>query len=160
MRRNACWGMVTVIVATIVCGCTWNTYHAKSGTGDAQAPRAVFKPEKNVAISNIDGKRVFVTARNWWVPVATKTMASVMPGKHTLVIKYAQAGWSSLGCRVTIDAQPGKAYTVKAKRLPADGSQGFKAVKNPQMRKIVVWVEDVETGSKVIDETACEPVTS
>jgi hypothetical protein len=81
MRRNACWGMVTIVVAVLVCGCTWNTYNAKSGSGDPEAPRALFITEKHVAISNIDGKKVFVTARNWWVPVFTKTQASDIPGE-------------------------------------------------------------------------------
>jgi hypothetical protein len=148
-----------VIIISMATGCGMSTLTAKTGSGDPAAPRALFMTEKNVAISTIDGKNVFVTARNWWVPAVTKTKASVMPGKHTLVVTYAQTGWSSRGCRVTIDAQPGRTYLVKGKRLPFDNASGFAAVKRPQIATVVVWVEDAQTGEKVIAETECEPVT-
>lgn len=68
-----------------------------------------------MAIGDIDGKDVFVTARNWWVPVVTKTRAAVLPGEHTLHIKYAVAVWQSLGCELKVEAESGKTYRVKAK---------------------------------------------
>lgn len=48
----------------------------------------------------------------------------------------------------------------KASGYPFEGSADFTAVKNPQICKVIVWVEDAETGAKVIDETACEPLKS
>jgi hypothetical protein len=92
--------------------------------------------------------------------VVTKTRASLMPGEHTLTIKYAVTGWSSLGCRLVLDAQPGKTYIVKGKRLPDENPEGFVAAKKPQLVKVVVWVVDAETGTTVVDETDCRPVTS
>ena len=158
MRRVICLGYISIMIVLLVSGCALSTFKAKSGSGDPDAARALFKPEKNVAISDVDGKTVFVTARNWWVPVVTKTKASVIPGEHTLTIKYAQPGWSSLGCRVTIDAQPGKTYIVKGRRLPQDDAHGFVAAKKPQVVKVAVWIVDEETGATVVDETACVPI--
>jgi hypothetical protein len=147
------------LVLLLAAGCAVNTFKAKSGSGDPEASRALVKPEKNVAISDIDGKTVFVTARNWWVPIVTKTRASLMPGEHTLTITYAVTGWSSLGCQVRIDAQPGKTYIVKGQRLPYESSEGLVAAKKPQLVKVVVWVVDEESGETVVNQTDCEPLT-
>jgi len=157
------WTTIAIILMTtllVAGGCTMSTYKAKTGDGNGTAERALVKPEKNVAISRIDGKTVFVTARNWWVPVVTKTRASLMPGEHNLLITYAQTGWSSLGCQVTLDAQPGKTYVVKAKAKPFDNTTGFAAVNQPQIASVVIWVVDADTGDTVVGETACKPVTS
>lgn len=153
-------GLVAMVMVMMICGCAASTFKAKSGSGDPEAPRAILMTAKNVAISSIDGKNVFVTARNWWIPIVTKTKASLIPGEHTLVIRYAQTGWSSLGCQLKIDAQPGRTYVIKGKKMPFEGAAGFTAVMRPRAIKVVIWVEDSETGDRVIDETACEPVTS
>ena len=63
------------------------------------------------------------------------------------------------GGGTTIDAQAGKTYVVKGKRLPAGDAAGFIAVKKPRAVKVVVWIEDAETGAGVVGETACQPVT-
>ena len=159
MRRQIIRGLSMALVLLLAAGCAVNTFKAKSGSGDPEAPRALVKPEKNVAISDIDGKTVFVTARNWWIPVVTKTRASLMPGEHTLTIKYAVAGWSSLGCQVNLDAHPGKTYIVKGKRLPYENPDGFVAAKKPQLVKVVVWVVDADSGETVVSQTDCEPLT-
>lgn len=160
MKIHLWIGISVATILIMVTGCTMSTFKAKTGSGDPEATRALFTTQKNVAISSIDGKDVFVTARNFWVPVVTKTKASVLPGEHTLTIKYAQAGWSSLGCRVTFDAQSGKTYVVKGKRLPFDNASGFATVKRPQIATVVVWVEDAETGEKILPDTACRPMQS
>ena len=111
-----------------------------------------------MAISNIDGKNVFVTKRNWWVPIVTKTSAKVLPGEHTLEIKYAVAGWQSLGCRQTVDVEAGKIYRVKAKAYALDApeaSDGFVTVMKPRTAKIVVWMEDDTTNEKVSFDSGC-----
>ncbi len=149
-----------MILLSLFGGCAAVTHKAQTGDGDANAERTLVKPEKNVAISRIDGKTVFVTARNWWVPVVTKTRASLKPGEHNLVITYAQTGWSSQGCQVTLDAQAGKTYVVKAKAQPFDNATGFAAVNQPQIASVVVWVVDADTGKTVVGETACKSVTS
>lgn len=160
MKKNA-WIIITLLTGLLsVTGCAINTYNAKSGSGDPTAQRAIFAPEKNVAISSIDGNTVFVTARNWWIPVITKTKASVMPGTHTLTVKYAKTGWSSLGCEVTFDARSGKTYVVKGKQMEFDNSSGFAAVKRPRIATVVIWVEDAETGEKVFDGAECVPAPS
>lgn len=160
MKIHLWMGISIAMIFILVTGCTMSTFKAKTGSGDPEVPRALFMTQKNVAISSIDGKDVFVAARNWWVPVVTKTKASVIPGEHTLVITYAQTGWSSLGCRMIIEAQPGKTYVVKGKRLPFDNASGFVAVKRPQIATVVVWVEDTETGETIIPDTACWPQPS
>ena len=160
MKMHLWTGISAVAIFLMITGCTMSTLKAKTGSGDPESPRALFTTQKNVAISSIDGKNVFVTARNWWVPVVTKTRASVIPGEHTLVVKYAQTGWSNIGCQLTVDAQSGKTYVVKGKRLPFDNASGFVAVKRPQIATVVVWVEDTETGEKVIPDTACRPQPS
>ena len=143
-----------------VIGCGLVTVKAKSGSGDPSAPRAVILPEKNVAIKSIDGKKAFVTERNWWVLVVTKTRASVLPGEHTLEIAYAVTGWSSLGCRMILDAQPGQTYVLKAKPLPFENTPGVATIKRPQINKVVVWMEDPESGTVLVKETACTPIES
>jgi hypothetical protein len=157
------WTTIAIILMTTLLvggGCTMSTYKAETGNGDASTEWVLVKPEKNIAISRIDGKTVFVTARNWWVPVVTKTRASLKPGEHNLVITYARTGWTSQGCQVTLDAQPGKTYVVKAKAKPFDNATGFAAVNQPQIASVVVWVVDADTGETVVGETACQPLTS
>lgn len=158
MQKHLWIGIAVLLL--IASGCTTSTFKAKTGAGDSDAPRALFMTQKNIAISNIDGQDVFVTEGNWWVPVVTKTKASVIPGEHTLTITCAQTGWSSLGCRITLDAQSGKTYLVKGKRLPFDNASGFAAVKRPQIATVVVWVVDADSGETVAGETACVPVKS
>jgi hypothetical protein len=148
------------LVLLLMAGCALNTFKARTGSGDPQAPRAIVAPEKNVAISDIDGKTVFVTARNWWVPVVTNTRASLMPGEHTLTIKYAVTGWTSVGCQLTFEAQSGKRYTIHGKKLDFDNATGFAAVKQPQIISVVVWVTDTDNGEVIVDETASAPVSS
>lgn len=153
-----CLGAISVLV--LLGGCALNTLKARTGSGDPEAPRAIVAPEKNVAISDIDGRTVFVTARNWWIPVATNTKASLIPGEHTLTVKYAVTGWSSGGCRVTFNAQSGKRYIVKGKRIDFDNASGFAAVKQPRIAGVWVWVTDADTGDIVVDQTACSPAKS
>ncbi len=160
MQRKIVLTLSLVLVGMLASGCALSTFKAKSGSGDPGATRALVKPEKNVAISDIDGKTVFVTARNWWVPIVTKTRASLMPGEHTLTIRYAVTGWSSLGCRLVLDAQPGKTYIVKGQRQPYENAEGFVAAKKPQLVKVVVWVVDAETGATVIEKTDCQRTTT
>jgi hypothetical protein len=157
MKIHLWTGISAIAIFLMITGCTMSTFKAKTSSEDPESPRALFTTQKNVAISSIDGKNVFVTARNWWVPVVTKTRASVTPGEHTLVVKYAQTGWSNLGCQLTVDAQSGKTYVVKGQRLPFDNASGFPVVKRPQIATVMVWVEDAEAGEKVTDETACVP---
>lgn len=160
MKKQTWLWLGAISVFILLSGCALSTFKAKTGSGDLQAPRAIVATDKHVAISHIDGKTVFVTARNWWVPVVTKTKASLIPGEHTLTITYAVTGWTSVGCQVTLNAQPGKTYVVKGKRLDFDNATGFAAVKQPQITTVVVWVINGDGSETVIGETACAPVTS
>lgn len=146
MQRTVSLSLSIVVFAFMVTGCALNTFKARTGSGDPGAPRALIKTEKDAAISSIDGKTVFVAARNWWVPVVTKTSASVLPGQHTLVIKYAKTGWSSSGIETVLTAEPGKSYLVKVEQLDAESKEGglvFIAVKKPQTARIKVWIEEM-----------------
>lgn len=151
MQRPVSLSLSIFVIAFMVSGCALNTFKAKTGSGDPDALRAIIKTGKDAAISSIDGKTVFVTSRNWWVPIVTKTSASVLPGKHTLIIKYAKTGWSSFGIETVLNAAPGKTYLVKVERLevePKEGDLVFIAVKKPQAARIKVWLEE-STDEKV-----------
>ena len=151
MQRPVSSCLLIFVLVFMVAGCSLNTFKASTGSGDPGAPRAFIKTEKDAAISSIDGKTVFVTARNWWVPVVTKTSASVLPGQHTLVIKYAKTGWSSSGIETILSAEPGKTYLVKVGRLDAEPKEGdlvFIAVKKPQTARIKVWIEEMTTAKE------------
>ena len=146
MKRPNNASLAILVAALIATGCALNTYNAKTGSGDPGAPRAIIKTEKDAAISSIDGKTVYVTARNWWVPLVTKTRASVLPGQHTLVVKYAKTGWTSSGIETILKAKPGKTYIVKVERLDDGTKEGklvFTAEKKPQSARISVWIEEM-----------------
>lgn len=160
MKKQIWLYLCAITVFIPLSGCALNTFKARTGSGDSQAPRAIVVPEKNVAISDIDGKTVYVTARNWWIPVVTNTKASLIPGDHTLIINYAVTGWSSVGCQMTFTVQSGKRYCVKGKRIDFDNASGFAAVKKPQIVSVVVSVTDADTGEIVVDETACSPANT
>ena len=158
MKRLLSLVYFIVVVVLVVCGCSANTYKSYGWFKKPEQPPAVFKPDKNVAISNIDGKNVFVTKRNWWVPIVTKTSAELLPGEHTLEIKYAVAGWQSLGCRQTVDVEAGKIYRIKAKAYALDtpeASDGFIAVMKPRATRVVVWFENAATNEKVSFDGSC-----
>lgn len=147
MQRPISSCLTIFVLAFMVAGCALSTYKVKTGSGDPGAPRALIKTGQDAAIGSIDGKTVFITSRNWWVPIVTKTSASVLPGEHTLLIKYAKTGWSSSGIETVLNARPGKTYLVKVERLDAEPKEGelvFIAVKKPQAVRIKVWLEEMK----------------
>jgi len=146
MQRPISSCLAIFMLAFMVTGCALSTFKAKTGSGDSGAPRAIIKTEKDAAISSIDGKTVFITSSNWWIPLVTKTKASVLPGEHTLLIKYVKTGWSSSGIETVLNAKPGKTYVLKVERLDAEPKEGelvLIAVKKPQAVRIKVWTEEM-----------------
>lgn len=153
MIRQKTTTLLALTMAIMVTGCALSTFRARTGTGDSTAHRAILLTENDAAISRIDGKTVFVTSRNWWVPIVTKTRASVIPGEHTLVLNYAKTGWSGTGIETTLTAEPGKTYIVRAQRLKSDPIGEmlvFTAEKKPQIAKIKVWIEVLESDESAL----------
>jgi hypothetical protein len=161
MKRLLSFVTFAVVAILVLGGCGANTYKSYGWFKTPEQPPAIFKPDKNVAINNIDSKNIFVTTRNWWLPIVTKTRAAVLPGEHTLHIKYAVAGWQSLGCELKVEAESGKTYSVKAKSYAMDapeGRDGFIAVNKPRAARVVVWVKDTATDEKVSFDGGCTEI--
>ena len=161
MKRDIFYRAAAILcMMTLLAGCGTQL----KGYSGAKLPVeqvAIVKTEKDVAIGHINGKEVFVTARNFLIPPVApglgKKTAALSPGEHVLRVSYIVPGWEGGPCWFKATVEAGKEYLLTQTTYDVNAVEegSFLVFRGTEAKRIKIWLQDKTTQEDVSVEKTC-----
>ena len=161
MKRYLLFYAVLTLALFFVTGCGLTRAKGYSGLGKSDEEIAVIEVKKDFSITNLNGREVYVSQRNWYIPPVApglgKTKAALLPGENVLRVSMDVPGWDGGPCYFKVQAEAGKTYLLTGEFSGAvSGQEGsYRATRGWEEKTVKIWLEEEGTQKVVSYDTVC-----